>query len=279
MDMNALPCLARALRACDRSIAATALAISICSMPSLALGAPAPEKLATGYTDVFACKLREGRSMDGVWAAMDRIAALNVPSTAPPDPGFGIFLWTPFRTGSSDDYIWGVNSSNLNQMAQGLSDYIATPQSEAIGASLDASSTCTSGIVSFRELKVASIGNKADRVPDALVEIYACDLKPGATMEKFDKVAELWQSEIVKIASPALQAYGARLWKPFRGASGGHALYWVGAYPDLKSWGHGATDYFASKEGQAVDARINELTTCEADLWVGYWVVAPVQAQ
>jgi hypothetical protein len=257
----------------------TALGVGICSMACVAFGAPAPEKLATGYTEVFACKLREGRSMDSVWAAMDRIAALNVPSTAPPDPGFGIFLWTPFRTGSSDDYIWGVNSSSINAMTQGLSDYMATPQSAAIGASLDASSTCTSGIVSSRQLKVASIGNKADRTPDAMVEIYACDLKPGATMEKFDKLAELWQGEIAKIASPALQAYGAWLWKPFRGATGGHALYWVGAYPDLKSWGHGATDYFASKEGQAVDARLNELTTCEADLWVGYWVIAPAPAQ
>ena len=188
----------------------TALAVGICSIPGVAFGAPAPEKLTTGYTDVFACKLREGRSMDSVWAAMDRIAALDVPSSAPPDPGFGIFLWTPLRTGSSDDYIWGVNNSSINALAQGLSDYIATPQSAAIDASLDASSTCTSGIVSFRQLKVASIGNKAGRVPAAMVEIYACDLKPGATMEKFDKLAELWQSEIVKIASPALQASWAR---------------------------------------------------------------------
>ena len=258
--------------------AISALAMSVCSIP-IAFGAPAPQTLTNGYTDVFACKLKKDRSMDSVWATMDRIAALSVPSTAPPDPGFSIFLWTPFRTDSSDDYIWGVNNSSVNQLAQGLSDYLATPQSEAIGASLDASSTCTSGIVGFRQLKVASIGNKADRVPDSIVEIYACDLKPGATMEKFDKLAEQWQVDINKIASPALQAYGAWLWTPFRGATGGHAFYWVGAYPDLRSWGHGVTDYFGSKEGQAINARLTEMTTCQTDLWVGYWVIAPAQAQ
>jgi len=51
--------------------------------------------------------------------------------------------------------------------------------------------------------------------------------------------------------------------------------FWIGAYPDITDWAKGSTDYYASKEGAAVDARFNATNKCHANLWVGYWIAAP----
>jgi hypothetical protein len=50
---------------------------------------------------------------------------------------------------------------------------------------------------------------------------------------------------------------------------------WIGAYPDMQSYGRGETAYMNSKEGQAAEARFGKVSSCRSALWTGYWVLAP----
>lgn len=242
---------------------------------STALTSFAEEALTTGVSDVFGCTLRDGKTMDNVWSNLERLASMEIPSQAPPDSGFSIFLWTPVRSASDYDFVWGVNSSSVNAMAQGLTDYLAAPGAEAMGVRLGETADCVSGIVDSRQLRAGTLGNKADRVADALVEIFACTMNENATLEKRDQAIEFWQTEVENIPSSALKTFSAWLWTPFRGGTGEADWYWVGTYPDLKTWAQGSTDYYGSKGGQAADAKFNAVSACRADLWAGYWIIAP----
>lgn len=226
-------------------------------------------------TNAFACKLKEGKSYDNVWASLEALANMKVSWRAGPDPAGSVFLWTPFRTASDYDYIWGYNSTDLNRMGQDLEDYMASPGAEAMEARLADTGDCVSLIAQSRVLRVGTLSNTADRVADAVVETFACSYKDGQGPADLDKAIAYWQTESEKIASPGLKAYSAWLWTPFRGTTLDTQAIWVGTYPDIKNWAEGDTAYYASKEGQATDARINAVVDCRSSLWSGYWIVPP----
>jgi hypothetical protein len=240
------------------------------------LEAKAQEAAPTaGFSNVFGCKLNEGKTLDNVWSTMEALAKMPIAWRNGPDPAGSVFLWTPFRTQSDFDYIWGYNSTDLNRMAQDLEDYVASPGAEAMQARLADTGDCASSIVTSRTLRTGTLSNTADRVPDATVETFACSYKDGKGAADLDKAIAYWQPEVEKIASPGLKAYSAWLWTPHRGTTLETDVFWIGAYPDLESWAEGDTSYYASATGQAIDARINAVVECRSSLWTGYWIVPP----
>lgn len=226
-------------------------------------------------TNAFACKLNKGKTYDNVWSTLEALANMNIAWRAGPDPAGSVFLWTPFRTSSDYDYIWGYNSTDLNRMGQDLEDYLASPGADAMEARMADTGDCVSMIAQSRDLRAGTIGNTADRVPDAVVETFACSYKDGQGPADLDRAIAYWQTDVEKIPSPGLKSYSAWLWTPYRGTTLDTQAIWVGAYPDIKSWTEGETSYFASKEGQAIDARINAVVQCRSSLWSGYWIVPP----
>lgn len=127
-----------------------------------------------------------------------------------------------------------------------------------------------------RQLRTGTLSIKADREPDAVIETFGCNLTSGGTMAKFEKAAQYWQTEVEKIASPAIKSYSARLWTPFRGGTAEPDLQWVGAYPDLKTWAQGSTDYYASSQGPRRTGAVRDATsTCAADVWLGHRIAVP----
>ncbi len=253
----------------------TAIVCSLYACVALAAEAP-PQSPPPGYTQVFACTLRDGKTMDDLWATMESFATPEVVSTGAGDPGFSIFMWAPFRTAAPYDFVWGVNSSSLVQLGRGLSEYLAGPTTPAIEARFNDTAECIAGIVMSRQTRMGSIGNTADREVDAIVETLACSLNDNAAPDALDKAVAFWNTQVDKINSPSLKKYGAWLWSPYRGGTGDWDFMWVGAYPDLASWAQGDTDYYGSKEGQAAEARFASTGACpRTSLWFGYWIVAP----
>jgi hypothetical protein len=228
-----------------------------------------------GISNVFGCKLNEGKTLDNVWSTMEALAKMQIGRRNGPDPAGSVFLWTPFRTQSEFDYIWGYNSTDLNRMAQDMEDYIASPGAEAMEARMADTGNCVSSIVTSRTLRTGTLSNTADRTPDAAVETFACSYKDGQDAADLDKAIGYWQTEVEKIPSAGLKTYSAWLWTPLRGTTPETDVLWIGAYPDLANWAEGDTSYYASPTGQAIDARINAVVECRSSLWTGYWIVPP----
>jgi hypothetical protein len=215
--------------------------------------------------------------MNDVWTTMEAFANMDIPSTAAPDPAYSAWLWTPFRGASPYDFIWGVNSSSLNAMGQGVTDYNAAPGAAAMNAQFGATANCISGIVMSQQIAVGALGNIADRKADALVETFSCTLHDGVAPSAVDDAAAFFKTQKSKISSAALKTYAAWLWKPFRGGTGEADYMWVGAYPDVKNWTQGDTDYYASTEGQAADAKFAAVGRCRSAIWQGYWITVAAQ--
>jgi hypothetical protein len=224
---------------------------------------------------VFACNLHDGKTLTDAWATLEAFAKMNVVTTASADPGRAVWLWTPLRGASPYDFVWGVNSSSLLAMGQGMTDYAADPGTPAMTAQFAATAKCISVIVTSDQLQTGAIGNTADRKPDALVETFSCRLNDGVGLDAVDKAVAYYKTEVAKIPSPALKTYASWLWKPYRGGTGEADFMFVGAYPDVKTWTQGDTDYYGSKEGQAADAQFNATSRCTSAVWTGYWLVAP----
>ena len=249
--------------------------ILLAAISLLALNTHAQEAPASQVVNVFACKLNEGKTMDNVWSALEALAKMNIPSQSPPDPAGSVFLWTPFRSGAPYDYVWGYTNSSLSSMSRDMLDYVAAPGMEAMEERFADTGKCISMVAQSRNVRTGAISNKAGRTPVAVVEAFGCDYAAGAGPKQLDEVVSLWQRDVEKIASPALKGYAAWVWTPFRGGTGESDWFWIGAYPDITDWAKGSTDYYASKEGAAVDARFNATNKCHANLWVGYWITAP----
>lgn len=243
-------------------------------LAAVTTGVQAQEAASSQVIDMFACTLKEGKTLDNVWSLMDTLRGIG-DAIDVEDPAASTFLWTRFRGEAPYDYIVGLTSSSLNEMAAGLNAYYSSGMGAAFDAQFQSVGDCNSYVAMSKQIRNGEIGNTGDREMDAVVETFVCRLNEGSDMADVDDAIEFWNAQMDKIESPATQKYEAYQWTPFRGGSGDTAFMWVGLYPDLATWAQGDTDYYASKAGQAADERLNKAATCGNALWVGYWIVPP----
>ena len=63
-------------------------------------GTVASAQEASGVLQLFSCNLAPGKTFENVWSTLE-MTRQNVDRSAPDyDPGFGIFIWAPFRQGT-----------------------------------------------------------------------------------------------------------------------------------------------------------------------------------
>lgn len=244
------------------------------ALVSLTLSLSPPARADVGQ--IFMCHLAEGKTSENVWSTMEAFRAL--PRDA--DSDLVAFLWEPFRSGTQYDYVWAAFQPDFKTMADGFAGYMAAPTSPAMNAQFEALGPCDSAIVFSEEVVPGAIPvGGADRDLDALVEVFQCALNDGADRDDFTAAVNFWKAEFPKIGSAALKTYAGDVWTPYRGGpAGGNADFlFVGAYPDLVTWGQGEMDFMASKVGAALEARLSSISRCNADLWFGYWVIPPRQ--
>jgi hypothetical protein len=116
---------------------------------------------------------------------------------------------------------------------------------------------------------------RRDRELDAVVETFGCTINEGSDKGDIDDAVDFWNKQVADLNSDALNSYEAYLWTPYRGGTGPMDFMWVGNYQDLATWAQGETDYNASEQGQAAEARFAQVSTCGSALWNGYWIVPP----
>lgn len=248
------------------------LTLALLSHGSLA----AETELPTGYTQVFGCNLKEGKTLENVWGVVERFRThVSGMKTVAADPNFAAFLWTPFRGAMPYDFVWGVTSSTLPDLGDALTEYYGSQAGTDLDRQFFDVSDCISGIMAAEQLNVGQIGNSPDRQPDGIVDAYQCNLNSGSDMADADNALKAWTAGLAKIDSAAVQAYQAWKWTPFLGGTGQADFMMVGASPDFKTYMQGYADYLASREGQAADRRLRSVSTCLNSIWTGYWVIVP----
>lgn len=239
-----------------------------------ALCAPFGAHAAEQVAQLFACKLQDGKTMENVWALADAFRE-GMSSLESSDEGSAAFLWTSFRGATPYDYIMGFTNSSLNEMVSGLSRYYSSGIGAGLDAQFGATGDCISAIMFSEQIKNGVIGNTGDRELDAVVETFGCTINKGSDMGDINDAAEYWLEQVAELNSEATNKYEAYLWTPYRGGTGEIDFMWVGNYPDHVAWAQGESDYYASKQGKAADARFNKISKCGSSLWNGYWIMPP----
>lgn len=223
---------------------------------------------------VFACDLNEGKSVSDVMALAEAYRTAW-PSIGITDEGAGAFVWTSFREGTPYDYIVGFINSSLNDAAAGVQSYYGSGLGTGLDAQFQDVGTCDSAIVFSEQIKDGVILQTNDDQPDAVVEGFTCNFVDGADMDDIKSAEEYWRKQVADLNSDATNKFEAYRWTPYRGGNGTVDFLWVGNYPDLATWAQGETDYLGSKQGQAADDRLAEVSSCVSGMWMGYWIVAP----
>ena len=107
-------------------------------------------------------------------------------------------------------------------MAAGSMAYQASAGSAAIGARFQTLAGCDSAIMMSDQITEGKIGmTSGDRVPDAVVETFSCDINDGSDMDDWDSAVKFYQDQVGKIKSAALSQNQAYQWTPFRGGTVG----------------------------------------------------------
>ena len=224
-----------------------------------------------GVVQLFMCQFNEGKTADDAFALMEELGARVTERL----PGFSLFLWLPMRGNYEADYVWGVTSTDLDEMATGLDSYYADSAAFMNPRFAAVNERCSSVVTLAKRVKDGAIGNTGDRTPDAVVETFACSVNAGSTMADVNSAVDFWKTQVASLGSDALGKYEATLLTPFRGGDSQVDFAWVGASPNLATWARGASEYYESKAGQAADARFNKVSRCRNALWSGFWIVPP----
>ena len=227
-----------------------------------------------GVLQLFACNLSEGKTFENVWQTLEMLGD-NAGEAAAQDPGFGLFLWLPYRGSSDYDYIWGVTNTDLNTMAAGSAGYFESGTAALMQPRFADLGRCDSSISMTEQIRTGVVGTGEDRQPDALVETFGCQLKGGAGMDDIKKAVTFWQEQMDDIETPGNDSYDAYLLTPLRGMRAGIDFGWIGTYPDIGAFAQGTIDYNTSKGGQAADERFDKVSSCQSNLWAGFWIETP----
>jgi hypothetical protein len=95
-----------------------------------------------------------------------------------------------------------------------------------------------------------------------LRQVYVCNYINGADRDDLMSARDYLVRQLDKL-DIKLNTY---LWTPVIGGSGDIDLLWQNHYTDLNEWGAVADKYTRSEEGQAAQARFDEIIDCNAAL-------------
>lgn len=244
----------------------------------IAIPAQAEDDAATGVLQLFTCSFAPGKTAENVWQVLEMARETSGPydeSDPAADPGFGLFVWFPYRGSTGYDFVWGLTHTDLDAMMRGQMDWIAEGNQALMGPRFEALGDCNATISMTEQIKAGELGIGEDRQLDAMVETFACTLTDGADMDDVRSATDFWSAQIDRIDSPQLDRYQANLVMPLRGQTGEWDFGWLGTSPDPMTWAEGLTDYLSSREGQAADDRFARISRCNSALWAGYWVMTP----
>lgn len=98
--------------------------------------------------------------------------------------------------------------------------------------------------------------------PPALVEAFACNLKPGKTFADLDKATAYFNGQA---DAAGLETYFAATLVPMR-ANIPYDVIWIGAYPNLTTFANEETALTESGATARINAQFDEVVACESGL-------------
>jgi hypothetical protein len=97
-------------------------------------------------------------------------------------------------------------------------------------------------------------------------EYFLCTLNEGKDMGDLMKVVEEWKTVIDQMKTG--DSYKAKILTPFA-SENMDMVVWVGRMPSMTSYGALTDEYGSAKAGQDIDAKFNEVLTCNShSIWL-----------
>lgn len=233
---------------------------------ALLLGSPLA--LADAHTkdtgpvmETFRCTFHDGKGPDDLWKAAaffnEQVDKLDSEAL---DSYFAAVLM-PLRASMDGDYGWIGQWPSLRTMAEGLNTYMGSSPGNAADARFAQVSDCEANTWMMEPLVSNFPDDNATPLQDA-VEVYACTLRDGATMDGV-RAAERAFVEANGEAPIAVQR-----WTPFLASTPADLAYLV-AHEDLASFADFNATWMTSEAGEANGALFASLMDCESGLYAG----------
>jgi hypothetical protein len=123
------------------------------------------------------------------------------------------------------------------------------------------------GILFCATLAFSLAGFAGGATADPTVEEYfLCTLNDGKDMGDVMKVVEEWKPVISQMKGG--NSYKAKILTPFA-SDNMDMIIWVGRMPSMASYGALTDEYGSAKAGQDIDAKFNEVLTCNShSIWL-----------
>lgn len=211
--------------------------------------------------ETFRCTFHDGKSPDDLWAAADFFNQQVDRMDGEALDGYFAAVLMPFRATMEGDYGWIGEWPSLKTMARGLEEYYASPLSAAVDERFAEVAACQGNTWLLTTL----IGNFPDENATPLqdaVEIYACTLRDGATMDQVGAAEQAFST------ANADAPIAVQRWTPFLANTPADLAYLV-AHEDLGSFAEFNAAWMMSDAGQANQATFAELLDCESGLYTG----------
>ena len=125
----------------------------------------------------------------------------------------------------------------------------------------------TTGILFCAILAFSLAGFAGGAAADQTVEEYfLCTLNEGKDMGDLMEVVEEWKTVISQMK--AGEPYKAKILLPFA-SDNMDMVIWVGRMPCMASYGALSEEYGSAEAGRAIDAKFNEVLTCNShSIWL-----------
>ena len=94
-----------------------------------------------------------------------------------------------------------------------------------------------------------------------VTELFGCNFRDGKDMADLQEAIDFYSAGRSKIGSPELTKMASNVWTKYRGNSA-FDIVWANAGLTLEELGKANLAYDSSKEGQAAEARFNEVVDC-----------------
>jgi hypothetical protein len=125
----------------------------------------------------------------------------------------------------------------------------------------------TTGILFCAILAFSLAGFPGGATADQTVEEYfLCTLNEGKDMGDLMEVVAEWKTVIGQMKGG--DPYKAKILVPFA-SDHMEMVIWVGRMPSMASYGALSDEYGSAEAGQAIDAKFNEVLTCNShSIWI-----------
>jgi hypothetical protein len=124
-------------------------------------------------------------------------------------------------------------------------------------------STIITAIAMLFVLSCTTVAQETGRISEA----FACNFKDGKGSKDLWAAVDFWNEQMDAMGAGPLDDYFAAILTPYRATTGAD-FFWLGSSSNLNSFATGGHAYVNSPQGQAADARFEEISRCDSNVFL-----------